>query len=90
MLIFHIHQKDYCHQLGTYINIDLETKYNVLIKGSKIQKRKYDLITDYKKVISDKRKEEVINKLEIISESKYNIGDYKGAIKAIRRAEKYY
>ena len=22
MLIFHIHQKDYCHQLGTYININ--------------------------------------------------------------------
>ena len=76
--------------LGTFIKIDLEPKYNVLIKGSKIQKSKYDLITDYKKVISDKRKEEVINKLEIISESKYNIGDYKGSIKAIRRAEKYY
>jgi len=76
--------------LGTFIKIDLEPKYNVLIKGSKIQKSKYDLIADYKKVISDKRKEEVINKLEIISESKYNIGDYKGSIKAIRRAEKYY
>ena len=76
--------------LGTFIKIDLEPKYNVLIKGSKIKKRKYDLISDYKKVISDKRKEEVINKLEVISESKYKIGDYKGSIKAIRRAEKYY
>ncbi|WP_413678305.1 hypothetical protein [Prochlorococcus sp. MIT 0916] len=76
--------------LGTFLKIDLEPQYNVLIKGSKIQKSKYDLIADYKKVISDKRKKEVINKLEIISESKYNIGDYKGAIKAIRRAEKYY
>ena len=32
----------------------------------------------------------LINKLEVISESKYKIGDYKGSIKAIRRAEKYY
>ena len=76
--------------LGTFIKIDLEPKYNALIKGSKMRKGKYDLITDYRKVITDKRKEEIINKLEIISESKYKIGDYKGSIKAIRRAEKYY
>ena len=76
--------------LGTFIKMDLEPKYNALIKGSKIKKSKYDLIADYKKVISEKRKKEVINKLEAISESKYKIGDYKGSIKAIRRAEKYY
>ena len=76
--------------LGTFIKIDLEPKYNALIKVSKIRKGKYDLISDYKKVISEKRKEDVINKLEVISESKYKIGDYKGSIKAIRRAEKYY
>ena len=76
--------------LGTFIKIDLEPKYNALIKGSEIRKSKYDLIADYKKVISDKKKEELINKLEIISDLKYKIGDYKGSIKAIRRAEKYY
>jgi len=76
--------------LGTFTKMDLEPKYNALIKVSKIRKSKYDLIADYKKVISDKRKEEVINKLEVISRSKYVIGDYKGSIKAIRRAEKYY
>ncbi|WP_413684011.1 hypothetical protein [Prochlorococcus sp. MIT 1011] len=76
--------------LGTFLKIDLEPKYNALIKGSEIRKNKYDLISDYKKVITNKIKEEVINKLEIISESKYEIGDYKGSIKAIRRAEKYY
>ena len=76
--------------LGTFIEIDLEPKYNALIKSSKIRKSKYDLIADYKKVISVKRKEEVIRKLELISESKYEVGDYKGSIKAIRRAEKYY
>ena len=76
--------------LGTFTKMDLEPKYNALIKGSKIKKSKYDLIADYKKVISEKRKEEVINKLEVISKSKYKIRDYKGSIKAIRRAEKYY
>ena len=76
--------------LGTFKKMDLEPKYNALIKGSEIRKSKYDLIADYKKVISEKRKKEVINKLEVISELKYKIGDYKGSIKAIRRAEKYY
>ncbi len=76
--------------LGKFKNMDLELKYNALIKASEIRKSKYDLIADYKKVISDKRKEEVISKLEVISESKYKIGDYKASIKAIRRAEKYY
>jgi len=76
--------------LGTFNEINLESKYNTLIKVSKVQKSKYDLIADYKKVISHKRKEEVIKKLEILSESKYKVGDYKASIRAIRRAEKYY
>ena len=76
--------------LGTFIRIDLEPKYNALIEFSKIRKSKYDLIADYKKVISERRKEEVIRKLEVISDTKYKIGDFKGSIKAIRRAEKYY
>ena len=76
--------------LGTFNEINLESKYNTLIKVSKIKKSKYDLIADYKKVISNKRKEEVIKKLENLSESKYKIGDYKASIRAIRRAEKYY
>ena len=76
--------------LGTFDETTLEPKYQVLIKVSKIKENRYDLIADFKKVISEKRKEEVIKKLEFISESKYKIGDYKGSIKAIRRAEKYY
>ena len=76
--------------LGTFIKVDLVPKYETLIKASKIQKSKYDLIADYKKVISNKRKEEVIKKLEFLSESKYKFGDYKASIRAIRRAEKYY
>ena len=76
--------------LGTFIGIELEPGYNTLIKASEIKKSRYDLIADYKKVISNKRKEEVIKKLEFLSEYKYESGDYKGSIKAIRRSEKYY
>tara|TARA_B100000700_G_scaffold328847_1_gene448117 strand:+ start:12807 stop:13448 length:642 start_codon:yes stop_codon:yes gene_type:complete len=76
--------------LGTFIEIDLEPKYKTLIKASKIEKSRYDLIEDYKKVISHKRKEQVIEKLEFLSESKYQIGDYKASIRAMRRSEKYY
>ena len=76
--------------LSTFIKKDLESKYFALIQVAKIQKSKYDLIADYKKVISKKKKEEIVKKLELISESKYQSGDYKGSIKAIRRAEKYY
>ncbi len=76
--------------LGTFSGIPLESKYKTLIKVSKIKKSRYDLIADYKKVISKERREEVIKKLEFRSELKYEIGDYKASIRAIRRAEKYY
>ena len=76
--------------LGTFLKIDLEPKYKTLIKVSRIEKSRYDLISDYKKLISNKRIEEVIEKLEFLSESKYKFGDYKASIRAIRRAEKYY
>ena len=76
--------------LGTFIHIELEPQYRTLIKVSKIEKRKYDLIEDYKKVISCKRKEEVIKNLESLSDSKYKSGEYKASIRAIRRSEKYY
>ena len=76
--------------LGTFIKMDLEPKYKTLIKVSRVEKSRYDLISDFKKVISNKRIEEVIEKLEFLSESKYKFGDYKASIRAIRRAEKYY
>tara|TARA_B100000965_G_C19593406_1_gene758985 strand:- start:886 stop:1527 length:642 start_codon:yes stop_codon:yes gene_type:complete len=76
--------------LGTIKEIDLEAKYKILIRVSKVEKSRYDLISDFKKVISNKRKEEVIKKLELLSELKYKTGDYKASIRAIRRAEKYF
>ena len=76
--------------LGTFLKMELEPKYKILIKVSIVEKSRYDLISDYKKLISNKRIEEVIEKLEFLSESKYKFGDYKASIRAIRRAEKYY
>ena len=76
--------------LGTFLKMELKPKYKILIKVSIVEKSRYDLISDYKKLISDKRIEEVIEKLEFLSESKYKFGDYKASIRAIRRAEKYY
>ena len=76
--------------LGTFDEIDLEPKFNTLIKASKIIRSKYDLIADYKKVISEKKIKELIKKLENLSDFKYKIGDYKASIIALRRAEKYY
>ena len=88
---YHNQQIDYDNiLLGDFSKTDLDAKYLALVRASSVKKSKYDLIADYKKLISKKRKEEVIRKLEFISESKYEIGDYKGSIVAIRRAEKYY
>ena len=88
---FNNYQIDYKNiLLGNLSKTDLEAKYLALMRAASIKKSKYDLIRDYKKVISKKRREEVIKTLETLSESKYKIGDFKGSIKAIRRAEKYY
>ena len=76
--------------LGTFAKSDLEPKYKTLIKVSKIERSRYDLISDYKKLLTNKRKEEVISKLELLSESKYEFCDYKASIRALRRADKYY
>ena len=76
--------------LGTFLKMELEPKYKILIKVSIVEKSRYDLIADYKKVISNQRIIQVIRKLELLSESKYKSGDYKASIRAIRRAEKYY
>ena len=51
---------------------------------------KFDLINDHKKLIDASKRNALISKLEKISEEKYHIGDFKGAIKALRRSEKYF
>ena len=56
---------------------------------SKLYNFKFDLINDYKLKISEFKKNEIIQLLEKKGAEKYNKGDYKAAIKALRRSEKY-
>ena len=50
---------------------------------------KFDLIFDHKLIINRNKKAEIIKLLEQKSDEKYLKGDYRGAIKALRRSEKY-
>lgn len=50
---------------------------------------KFDLINDHKLRIDELKINKIIQFLEQKSEEKYNMGDFKGAIKALRRSEKY-
>ena len=70
--------------------IQSELEFRTFIKKSKAYKSKYNLIEDYKTKIDENRKLGLIKELEKISESKYKSGDFKGAIIALRRSEKFY
>ena len=50
---------------------------------------KFDLINDHKLRIDELRINKIINLLEKKSDEKYRKGDFKGAIRALRRSEKY-
>ena len=50
---------------------------------------KFDLINDHKMKIDELKINKIVNLLEQKSDEKYNKGDFKGAIRALRRAEKY-
>ena len=50
---------------------------------------KFDLINDHKLRIDESKINKIIKLLEQKSDKKYNEGDFKGAIKALRRSEKY-
>ena len=56
---------------------------------SSLYPSKFDLIFDHKLRINEFKRMEIIKLLERKSEEKFNKGDYKGAIKALRRSEKY-
>jgi len=51
---------------------------------------KFDLIFDHKLKIDESKRNEIIKMLKQKSNEKLKILDYKGAIKALRRAEKYF
>ena len=56
---------------------------------SSMYSSKFDLILDHKLKIDAKKINEIVKLLEHKSEKKLKNLDYKGAIKALRRAEKY-
>ena len=56
---------------------------------SNLYSSKFDLIFDHKLKIDAIKRNEIIQMLERKSEEKLKNHDYRGAIKALRRAEKY-
>jgi len=56
---------------------------------SSLYNSKFDLIFDHKLKINESKKNEIVKMLERKSEEKLKNLDYRGAIKALRRAEKY-
>jgi len=69
---------------------DGEAKFRIFIKSIETPNRKYDLIQDYLTKIDDIKKEELCKGLENLSKYKFESRNYKGAIRALRRSEKYY
>ena len=56
---------------------------------SKLYSSKFDLIKDHKMRINDEKRMKIINLLEKKSQEKLSNYDYEGAVKALRRSEKY-
>jgi len=56
---------------------------------SRLYLSKFDLIFDHKLKIDEVKINEIVKMLELKSEEKLKNHDYRGAIKALRRAEKY-
>ena len=57
---------------------------------SSLYSSKFDLIFDHKVKIDELKRNKLVKMLEQKSKEKLKILDYKGAIKAFRRAEKYF
>ena len=57
---------------------------------SSLYSSKFDLIFDHKLKIDEIKRNEIVKMLEQKSKEKLESLDYKGAIKALRRAEKYF
>ena len=56
---------------------------------SNLYSSRFDLIYDHKMRINQIKRNEIIKLLEQRSEEKLKKGDYEGAVKALRRSEKY-
>ena len=92
-------------QLGNFKGaLDDKMKANAILKSkscdekiiekyreelSSLYSSKFDLIFDHKLKIDEIKRNEIVKMLEHKSQEKLKNLDYKGAIKALRRAEKY-
>ena len=56
---------------------------------SSLYSSKFDLINDHKLRLNESEIKKIVNFLEQKSDEKYRKGDFKGAIRALRRSEKY-
>ena len=56
---------------------------------SSLYPSKFDLINDHKLRLDESEIKKIVNLLEQKSDEKYRKGDFKGAIRALRRSEKY-
>ena len=70
-----------------FCNEDILKKFKEEL--SLLYKSKFDLINDHKLRIDESKINKIIKLLEEKSDEKYNKGDFKGAIRALRRSEKY-
>ena len=68
---------------------DKDVKRKFKEELSSIYKSKFDLINDHKLRIDELEIKKIVNLLEQKSDEKYKKGDFKGAIRALRRSEKY-
>ena len=92
-------------KLGNYKGaLEDKMKVNTILKSKSFDKKiiakyreevsslyssKFDLIFDHKLKIDQIKINEIVKKLECKSKEKLKNHDYRGAIKALRRAEKY-
>ena len=70
-------------------SVDKEITEKYKEELSKLYSSRFDLIFDHKAKISEFKKFEIVKLLEQKSEEKFKKGDYKAAVKALRRSEKY-
>ena len=104
-LIKHTRSSEKKFKLGNFKGaIDDKLKANAILKSkscnekiiakyreelSRLYSSKFDLIFDHKLKIDEIKINEIVKMLERKSEEKLKNLDYKGAIRALRRAEKY-
>ena len=70
-----------------FCNEDIKKKFEEELYF--LYQSKFDLINDHKLKIDELKINQIVYLLEQKSEEKYNKGDFKGSIRALRRAEKY-